>query len=202
MRILALGFALFLVMSIGVSAIQSPGVPCRIDSRPGYCVFGTDYGWNLFSVPVQGGQVSFTSNENCVFSPVWHWDGTQYLRVGSPNQLLTLEPRKAYWVKMEQPSDINRQCGSENIHGIIGGTLATEFNNYALHAGWNMVGGLNEAVAFNDIKAGCQVKSGPWKHNSHTNQYEKSLTLERYAGYWIKVSEACALHSGPTIYNG
>jgi len=193
MRILALGFAmLFLGFSLNVAATATEPL------------FFAE-GWTLFSVPLNGPTLSRGINgyNNCHYSPVWHWTGTQYVMAGNSDAPMALEAGKAYWIRVTNSASnpLERPCGGNGIT-FSGTSSFTEFNEYALHAGWNMVGGLNRDVALSDVKAGCQVTSGPWAYNTISKQYEKSLTLQPYNGFWIKVSEACALHSGPTIYNG
>jgi len=152
-------------------------------------------GWNLFSVPLSYYAGTDDCNNAVCYGPgtnglkvientcgdldslkIWKWDSTnrEYIKT------LPYTPY-GYWVKMEETCSITFAMNIVNLEG------------FALHDGWNSVGGPTKSVQFDDIKGDCTILSGPWRYLTHMNKYERTSFLAAGEGYFIKVSGDCTL---------
>jgi hypothetical protein len=136
-------------------------------------------GWNLISVPFSNAQYTVPpSSVQVVYSynPV--------TRGYEPVQLSSLEPGKAYWVASTRDCIIN-----------ITGMPVTPISR-GLKAGWNLVGGSGNPVAFGSIgidPSGSWSLSYVYGYNTQTKIYEQAATLQPGTGYWGAVNRDCII---------
>lgn len=100
-------------------------------------------GWNLISLPLMSGPVTPTALIGEAVEEVWAYDASNTDAVdgwltytqGAPdgvNTLTTLEPGRAYWVK------VSANVGVSVTEAVINGPVTLP--SITLHTGWNLIG--------------------------------------------------------------
>ena len=137
-------------------------------------------GWNMVSVPLRLGDYAKTSVFPTAVSDAFTYQG------GYVSQPL-LQNGKGYWVRFATGTVVS-----------MAGVVRTA-DTIQVAAGWNMIGGLSDAVPIASIQ---QVPPGNVisVYFGYHGGYQPALTLEPATGYWVRVSTAGKLvvrTSGP-----
>ncbi|MCQ1539321.1 PKD domain-containing protein, partial [Methanocalculus taiwanensis] len=137
-------------------------------------------GWNLVSVPYA--DPAYTLPSPNPIQVVYGYNPATRAYVIS--QLDQMQPGKAYWIASTSATEIT-------VRGTNASPITTD-----LTAGWNLIGGTDQTVAFGSIAidpAGSWAMPFVYGYNTGTRAYEQVTVLTPGAGHWGAVTADCTI---------
>ncbi|MBS3068437.1 hypothetical protein J4450_07040 [Candidatus Micrarchaeota archaeon] len=133
-------------------------------------------GWNLFSIPFKNAKISSTCDGFDLVKKRWYYDS----ETKQWTHPVSLEEGKGYWFKTKDDCTVDVEGDSFDI-------------SLKLNKGWNQIGSSSQKEEFESLLASCDVIHGPWGYSTEDKKYEKADKVLVGNGYFVKVSETCAL---------